>query len=355
MSWVLKTNHIVLEGGKPRSVKKITMTRLASILGVNPYQSPFAAWCEITKIYSKPFVETKEIIAGRTIEPIVRDWLRDEVYGTNYILSPEEYYGNNWSSVSKKYDFYPNLKIFGGMWDTVLTRADKSSIKRIFEQKTTKRVEDWVKSAPIYYLVQGLGYGYMEGIENVTLTGTFLEEKDYAHPELFKPSVDNTILYDYSVEKTRVLLPDGNLYTIEQCFKIAEDWWNAYVETGISPEFDLNKPCDSEIIKELSKSIAVEKNGLESTVNDYLKKTAELDTLKKEFGIYDLEKDIENIKEQIVKELKTQMKEEDTSIEYNDVKLSKNVRTMVDTEALKRDGLYDYYKKVSYSYTLKTK
>lgn len=355
MSWELKNNRVILENGKPRSVKKITMTRLASILGVNPYQSPFAAWCEITKIYSKPFVETKETIAGKVIEPIVRQWLKEDVYGSDYVLSPEEYYGNNWSSISKKYDFYPNLKIFGGMWDTVLTRADKTFIKRIFEQKTTKRVEDWVRSAPIYYLIQGLGYGYMGGVDNVTLTGTFLKDEDYAHPELFKPNEKNTVLYDYSVEQTRVLLPDGNLHTIEECFKIAEDWWNAHVETGISPEFDTNKACDKEILNELGKSMAVKQNGLDEAVNDYLSKIAQLNKLKEDLGISLLEKDIESLKTQIVEELKSQMREEDTSIEYSEVKLSKSSRASVDVDALKNDGLYETYKKVSYSYTLKTK
>ena len=52
-----------LEGNKikvvpPKRPKKLTATRFATVLGLNPWSTPFEEWCEITRTYQKPFEET---------------------------------------------------------------------------------------------------------------------------------------------------------------------------------------------------------------------------------------------------------------------------------------------------------
>lgn len=52
-----------LEGNKikvvpPKRPKKLTATRFATVLGLNPWSTPFEVWCEITRTYQKPFEET---------------------------------------------------------------------------------------------------------------------------------------------------------------------------------------------------------------------------------------------------------------------------------------------------------
>lgn len=48
-----------LEGNKiqitpPKNPKKITGTRFATILGLNPWATEFEVWCAITRLYEKP-------------------------------------------------------------------------------------------------------------------------------------------------------------------------------------------------------------------------------------------------------------------------------------------------------------
>ena len=49
-----------LDGNKiqiipPKRPKKLTGTRFATILGLNPWSTPFEIWCEVTRTYQKPF------------------------------------------------------------------------------------------------------------------------------------------------------------------------------------------------------------------------------------------------------------------------------------------------------------
>ena len=48
-----------LDGNKiqiipPKRPKKLTGTRFATILGLNPWSTPFEIWCEVTRTYQKP-------------------------------------------------------------------------------------------------------------------------------------------------------------------------------------------------------------------------------------------------------------------------------------------------------------
>jgi hypothetical protein len=61
MNWI--DSH--LEVTPPKKPKKITATRFATILGLNPWSTAFEMWCEITKTYAKPFEDTIYTIAGR--------------------------------------------------------------------------------------------------------------------------------------------------------------------------------------------------------------------------------------------------------------------------------------------------
>ena len=70
-----------LDGNKiqiipPKRPKKLTGTRFATILGLNPWSTPFEIWCEVTRTYQKPFEDTIYTIAGKTIEPTVTAFTR---------------------------------------------------------------------------------------------------------------------------------------------------------------------------------------------------------------------------------------------------------------------------------------
>ena len=93
-----------LEGNRvqidpPKRTKKITGTRFATILGLNPWSTPFEMWCAITKTWEKPFEDTIYTIAGKTIEPKQADYM-EEAYAMD-LIRPRDIWG--WYYVKKKY------------------------------------------------------------------------------------------------------------------------------------------------------------------------------------------------------------------------------------------------------------
>jgi len=52
----------------PKRPKKLTGTRLAGVLGLNRWTTPFQIWCEVTKTWQEPFEDTKYTLAGKAVE-----------------------------------------------------------------------------------------------------------------------------------------------------------------------------------------------------------------------------------------------------------------------------------------------
>jgi len=91
MEWLDK-NRIRID--PPKSPKRITGTRFASILGLDRWNTDFKTWCAITRTYEEPFVDNVYTIAGKTIEPKIIDYLR-KVYWME-IKTPEDIYGKDY-------------------------------------------------------------------------------------------------------------------------------------------------------------------------------------------------------------------------------------------------------------------
>ena len=77
-----------LDGNKiqiipPKRPKKLTGTRFATILGLNPWSTPFEIWCEVTRTYQKPFEDTIYTIAGKTIEPKQAEYMKQTYFMSN--------------------------------------------------------------------------------------------------------------------------------------------------------------------------------------------------------------------------------------------------------------------------------
>ena len=104
--------------------RKITGTRFGAVLGYNPWKSEFNAWCEMTNTYKEPFVDNKYTIAGKTIEPIIDEYLRNSYYMKN-LYKPEDIYSASSEEMIKR-DFFLDNELFGGMWDALLLKDDKT-------------------------------------------------------------------------------------------------------------------------------------------------------------------------------------------------------------------------------------
>ena len=86
----LEDNRLQIE--PPKRPKKLTATRFATVLGLNPWSTPFEVWCAITKTYEKPFEDTIYTAAGKTIEPKQIEYMRKAYFMTN-LKTPTDIYG----------------------------------------------------------------------------------------------------------------------------------------------------------------------------------------------------------------------------------------------------------------------
>lgn len=323
----------------PKKPKKLTATRFATILGLNAWSSPFSAWCEITRTYEEPFEDSIYTIAGKVIEPKIIDYLNNTMFMD--IKSPTDVYGPDYFKKTWG-DFFPDQKVFGGMWDVL---GDDF----VVEIKTTKRAEDWALDVPIYYKLQACLYAYLLGFDNVVMTASFLEDKDYANPELFEPSYKNTKIYEFKLSEA---FPTFKETYIDPALK----WWSDHVETGISPEFDEKK--DAEILKVLRK------NTVELEDKEITKLIAEADKLqetidKAEAKLDEKKKRLKEIDDQVKKYMSTQFRDGDKKVEIGGKKytwtLTKSERNSLDSTALKKDlpDVFGKYTKTSEVYSLK--
>lgn len=337
-------NHIELNE-LPKKFKKLTATRFASVMELNSYSTPFSAWCEMTKTYEEPFEDSIYTIAGKTIEPKICEYLRSRYFMD--IKSPTDVYGPDYFRKTWG-DFFPDVEGLGGMWDFL---GDDF----VVEVKTTKRVEDWKGrdgkvEPPIYYKLQACLYAYLLGFDNVVMTCSFLEDKDYVNPEAFTPNVDNTVVIEFSLSEE---YPNFEEDYIDPAMK----FWNEHVLTGISPDFDEKK--DANILKVLRKNVTEAQDAdIAKLMNEADKLRASIN--KAEEKIADKKKRLKEIEDTVKKSMIGQFRDGDKKVEIASKKftwtLTKSERSSIDTTTLKKElpDVASKYMKVTEVYSLKT-
>lgn len=319
----------------PKKPKKLTATRFATIMNLNAWATPFSAWCEMTRTYEEPFEDTIYTIAGKTIEPKVCDYLRSRYFMD--IKSPTDVYGPDYFKKTWG-DFFSDVEGLGGMWDFL---GDDF----VVEVKTTKRVEDWLGKdgevePPIYYKLQACLYAYLLNFDNVVMTCSFLQDKDYANPEAFVPSVDNTVVIEFSLSEE---FPNFKEDYIDPAMK----FWRENVLTGISPKFDEKK--DAKILKVLRKNVT------EASDKDIAKLMKEADRLQAQIDkakakIEDKEKRLKEINDLVKKSMVKQFRDGDKNVEIKGSAYTWNLRRDVsksfDQKKFEEDnpGVYEKYK-----------
>jgi predicted phage-related endonuclease len=263
------------------------------------------------------------------------------------VHTPTDEYGDDF--FKKTYgDFFPDEKIFGGMWDSLVVDKNGKPTK-VIECKTTKRAEDWEGGKiPEYYALQAALYAYLLGVDDVLMVASFLEEKDYDHPELFKPSVKNTILVPFKISE--------RYPKFKQMVSLATKWWKEHVDTGISPEYDETR--DADFLKALrTNHIDTSATGLDDIVTELEQLTDEL--AAHSAVVAEKEARVKTLKESLSKQMKKSFKAGDKSVVVNGSKYlftcTKSQTESINKDALKADGLYDQYKTVTEKYTLTTK
>ena len=337
-----------LEGNRlqidpPKRTKKITGTRFATILGLNPWSTAFEMWCAITKTFELPFEDTIYTIAGKTIEPKQAEYMKKS-YGMD-LITPTDRYGADYFNKTWG-DFFPDSKHLGGMWD-FLGVDENGVVDTVLEMKTTKRIEDWQNDAPEYYALQAALYAYLLGVDNVVMVASFLEEKDYADPSKYVPNVKNTITVEFKVSER---YPDF----AEKVAQV-EQWWADYVDTGISPVFDEYK--DAEILKALRTHNLTPDTDIDALIAEAEGLKTEVD--KATAAIADKEKRLKEINDIIKEHAMKQFRPGDKKVEVKGATytwaISRSETTTIDKKALEADGLLDKYQKKTEQFRMTVK
>ena len=349
----LQDNRIKVD--PPKKPKKLTATRFATVMGLNAWSTPFAAWCEMTRTYEEPFEDSIYTVAGKIIEPKVCEYLKNRYFMD--IKSPTDVYGADYFKKTWG-DFFPDEDALGGMWDFL---GDDF----VVEVKTTKRVEDWrgvdgTVDPPIYYKLQAALYAYLLGFDDVVMTCSFLDASDYpvdkgngefdtTATESFTPNVNNTVVVEFKVSEAFPTFKESYIDP-------ALAFWRDHVLTGISPEFDEKK--DAEILKVLRKNVvAPDDNEVAKLIAEADKIQAQVDAAKAK--IADKEKRLKEIDDQVKTYMSEQFRDGDKKVEIAGKKytwtLTKSTRNALDSTALKKDlpDVYGKYTKTSEVYSLK--
>lgn len=340
MEW-LGSKQIKIE--PPKRTKKITGTRFATILGLNPWSTAFEMWCAITKTYELPFEDTIYTVAGKTIEPKQADYMKKS-YGMD-IITPEDAFGKDYFKKTWG-DFFPEYNHLGGMWD-YLGKDENGNVDTVLEMKTTKRIEDWQNDAPEYYALQAALYAYLLGVDNVIMVASFLEDKDYKDPDSFVPSVANTITVEFKVSER---YPD-----FAEKVAMVEQWWRDHVESGISPAYDEKK--DAEILKALRTHNLTPETDIAALITEAESLKTEVDGIAA--TIADKEKRLKEINDIIKEHAVTQFRPGDKKVEVKGTtytwSISRTETATIDKKALEADGLLDKYQKKTEQYRVTVK
>ena len=353
----VKWNGSTISVEPTKKPKKITGTHFPTIIGSNPFSTDFEVWCRCTRTYEIPFEGNKYTNAGQIIEPKVFDFLRTSMGFGERVVTPEDVYGKD--HFKKTWgDFYPNVPIFGGMWDALI-KDEKGNTEYVVEIKTVQvdgrsgSLEDRWKDgeAPHYQALQASLYAYLLGVDKVMMVAVALEDKkgDYEHPEQVIPSYANGNVYidEFKVSER---YPNFDMY-IEK----ATAWWNAYVITGNSPVYDEKK--DAEILK------ALRTNSVDSSNTEITELLSKAEKLKTEIEsvmatLNEKQAELKSIVECVKKYALAQFRDGDTKVSIKGSRyewvLSKTNTTEFDKEALEADGLLNKYTKSKINYRLTT-
>lgn len=326
----------------PKRPKKLTATRFATVLGLNPWSTPFEIWCAVTRTWEKPFEDTKYTLAGKSIEPKQAAYMKD-TYMMSNLVTPTEIWGEDY--FHKTYgDFFPEQKVLGGMYDFLL--YDKNGKPTtVLEMKTTGRVEDWKDDIPEYYALQAALYAYLLGVDEVIMVASFLEPKDYDAPEKFVCSGENTITRPFKVSER---YPDFEKKYVKPALK----WWKDYVESGISPAFDERK--DAEILKALRTNNLSPETDMAALVKEAEDLKTKLDAHAAE--VAEDEKRYKVLTDMIKAKAVEQFRDGDTKSVITGNRymweVRKSERSSIDKKLMEKDGILEKYTVTTPTYAI---
>jgi len=335
-----ENNKNIILSEVPKQKLRITGHRISSVLGLNEYQTPFGAWVEITKLAKLPFEDTKYTLFGKEVEHKLINLVSNDFPN---VMSIEEYYGNNIDRY-KWNNFVDDSSVFGGIIDAVATKSDKKTLTMIVECKSSSKPHLWENgNVPIEYLLQGCLYSYLKGLDRVLFICCFPQDLDYNHPEKFIPDETNTITVLKKIKNVTIPMPNGELITFEEAIKYCEEWWDKYVETGISPEFDEVK--DKEYLDIIRTSKPINDNSLEDLCDKAKVLVDEIESLKETSGLNEKEKELKVLEDNIKQGLTDSLQEGETKVSCKQYSLNGTTKNTFNEKVFAKENpkIYEKY------------
>lgn len=230
---------------KTARLKKITGTRLGSVLGKDAYKSPLKAWAIMTGIYEE-VIDPIFATAGKVLEKKLLSHVNEKM-GINY---------HNYDPYQYGWDLFADNKYFGGIPDAEASNAPMLEIKTTsiddFALVYDKQIRGFlvkkddngipiVKNPkgkykkwfidnkvviPINYKMQLGLYLYLRNQLEGMFIICFLQKEDYAYPEKCDVKKREIIF-----EKMKI-----NLNLFRKYLLTAEEWYEKHVLTGVSPQ-----------------------------------------------------------------------------------------------------------------------
>ena len=227
---------------------KITGSRFLSVLGKDEYTTEFKAACMLARVCFDD-TKTKYTMAGDTIEPFMRSYVRDKkdtmlrnILGTEGQIDVEE-------PISQEvcfYDHFPGDKLFGGMVDGYIdVNGDRYAILEIktCSDRSMWFEEDGSTKIPEGYYLQASLYAVLSNLEKVVFAVAFLEDRDYDEPEKFVPDDGNTLVF----------MVDKKDMTREMAD--AREWYSKYIDAGMTPPWTEK---DAELVEIIATSDTID-------------------------------------------------------------------------------------------------
>ena len=290
---------------------KVTGTQMSGILNMNPWQTPFSTSVRMMRLFNEDISDKPSVHAGTVIEPKILDYI-GAVHGDE-VFEKREGDHESWAS-----DFQDD--VFGGHVDGFMPDGS------IVEIKTSSRPQDWNKQIPIHYHIQASLYAEFFKADRIIFAVGFTDKDTLSNPDGFVPDKNNTI-----VVETRKI--EG----FDKMLKDAEEFYRRFILNGVTPIPDATNPIDRQIMSYLDAQLWTEEdaktemqlmNAYQDSLDNVKNLQTMLDDSKQRFGLFMDYNDIGEI-----------------SDGSTTIKRAVYSRTAIDTNLLKKDGLYDLYAK----------
>lgn len=290
---------------------KVTGTQMSGILNMNPWQTPFSTSVRMMRLFNEDISDKPSVHAGTVIEPKILDYI-GAVHGDE-VFEKREGDHESWAS-----DFQDD--VFGGHVDGFMPDGS------IVEIKTSSRPQDWNKQIPIHYHIQASLYAEFFKADRIIFAVGFTDKDTLSNPDGFVPDKNNTI-----VVETRKI--EG----FDKMLKDAEEFYRRFILNGVTPIPDAANPIDRQIMSYLDAQLWTEEdaktemqlmNAYQDSLDNVKNLQTMLDDSKQRFGLFMDYNDIGEI-----------------SDGSTTIKRAVYSRTAIDTNLLKKDGLYDLYAK----------